>query len=139
MRFAEHTILIVEDYEDDVFALTWALKKALVTNPLQVVIDGQQAMDYLAGVGKYSQRDAYPIPGFVFLDLKLPYRSGFEVLTWVREHPEFADLPVVILTGSDEGRDHGQAESLGVAGYLVKPATPSDLRAVVDTLQAASV
>src|SRR3954469_18637827 len=100
------TILLVEDNEDDVFALRRALKKAQIANPVQVAEDGQKAVDYLAGVGHYADREEYPIPRLVLLDLKLPYRNGMEVLAWIRQQRSLDSLPVVILSGSDEARDH---------------------------------
>lgn len=120
-------ILIVEDNEDDVFALLRTLKKIGITEGLYVVRDGQQAVNYLAGVGTYSDRTSFPLPSRVLLDLKLPYLNGFEVLDWIRKQPQFRALQVALLTGSDEARDHAQATSLGISHYLVKPASPEDL------------
>jgi CheY-like chemotaxis protein len=122
-----NTFLVVEDNEDDVFALRWALKKAKIRNPLQVVVDGREALDYFKGLGKFADRETHPLPCLVFLDLKLPYVNGFEVLEWVREQPEFSALAVVILSGSDEARDHERANGLNASFYLVKPATPDEL------------
>jgi CheY-like chemotaxis protein len=124
----EPTILVVEDNEDDVFALRWALKKAKIGNPVQIVTDGQMAVHYLDARGAYSDREQYPLPSFIFLDLKLPYRNGFEVLAWLRAEPHFDNIPVVILSGSDEERDHERAQALGISAYLVKPATVEQLR-----------
>lgn len=126
-------ILVVEDNEDDVFALNWALRRTGVNVPVQIVEDGQAAVDYLAGVGPYHDRSRFPVPNLVLLDLKLPYLTGMEVLAWVRKQVEMAELPVVILTGSDEARDHERATQLGASGYLVKPAAPDDLRRLVES------
>src|SRR3569833_923981 len=107
-------ILLVEDNDDDVFAFRRALKKAQIADPLAVVTDGRQALDYLGATGAYADRAKHPLPTVVFLDLKLPYHDGFEVLARVRQQPALRVLPVVILTGSDETRDHQQADALGV-------------------------
>jgi CheY-like chemotaxis protein len=128
------TILLVEDNEDDAFALKWALRKAQVTLPIQVADDGQKAIDYLAGVGAYTERERYPLPNLVLLDLKLPYRTGMEVLAWIRERARFDALPVVILSGSDESRDHDTAAALGAREYLVKPPTPEQMLRVLTSL-----
>src|ERR1700679_3895436 len=91
-------ILLVEDDPNDVFLMQRALKRAEITNPLQVATDGQQAIDYLSGTGKFSDRTQYPLPDLIFLDLKLPYKSGFDVLEWIRSQPALASTSVIILT-----------------------------------------
>jgi CheY-like chemotaxis protein len=123
MNMGSQTILLVEDSEDDVFLMQRALQKAHLTFPLQIAADGQQALDYLAGHGKFTDRARHPVPALVFLDLKLPYVHGFEVLAWIRGNAALQNLPVVILTSSPEERDRKKAEQLGVSGYLVKPPT----------------
>ena len=130
-----HTILLVDDNEDDIYALKRALKKAGITNPLQVVMDGQKAVDYLTGDGPFADRAQYPLPFLIFLDLKLPFRSGFEVLTWMRQQSAFNDIVVVILSGSDETKDHQQAYALGARSYLVKPPSSSDILQLMESLQ----
>jgi len=124
-------ILLVEDNEDDAFAFRWALKKAQITRPLFVVTDGKQAIEYLAGEGSFSDRSAHPMPSLVFLDLKLPYFTGWDVLAWVRANLPACPFSVVILSGSDEARDHERARELGAADYLVKPATPEQLARLI--------
>ena len=81
---SHQALLLVEDNEDDVFLMKRALKGARVVNPLHVVDDGQDALDYLAGTGKFADRANYPLPAVIFLDLKLPYISGHDVLAWIR-------------------------------------------------------
>lgn len=120
-------LLLVEDNEDDVFLMERALQEAAVVNPLFVVQDGQEAIHYLAGTGKYSDRVQYPLPAVVFLDLKLPYKSGLEVLGWFRQQNEFDSIVVVVLTSSNEPNDLRQAYALGANSYLVKPPTPEQL------------
>jgi CheY-like chemotaxis protein len=130
-----NTILLVDDNEDDVYALKRALKKAGIANPIRVVTDGQQALDYLTGVGEYAKREQHPIPFIVFLDLKLPYFDGFEVLTRMRQEPALNSVIVVILTGSDETKDHQRAYALGARSYLVKPPTASDVLQLMESMQ----
>ena len=120
-------ILLVEDNEDDTFFMQQALKDAAIENPLQHVEDGQAAMDYLAGQGRYSDRAAYPMPMVVFLDLKLPLKNGFEVLTWIRAQPHLEKLVVIVLTSSDEVVDLKRAYHLGANSYVVKPPTGEQL------------
>jgi CheY-like chemotaxis protein len=128
------TILLVEDNEDDVFAMRRALKLSHVANPLQVATDGQQAMDYLRGDGTYANREQFPLPFLIFLDLKLPYYTGFEILEWIRTQPALDSTVVIVLTGSAESRDKDKAYSLGARSYLVKPPTPETLRAILGSL-----
>lgn len=135
MNEPSNTILLVEDDFDDAFIFKRALKKASIGNPLQVVTDGQEAIDYLSGEGQYADRERYPLPFLAFLDLKLPYRDGFEVLTWIRAQPRLDGLIVVVLSGSDEPKDHQRAYSLGARSYLVKPPAVTELHLLMDSLQ----
>ena len=120
-------ILLVEDNEDDIFLMQRALKAAGITNPLFIVEDGQQALDYLAGNGEYADRSSYPIPAIVFLDLKLPEIRGHDVLAWIREQTRFENVVVVVLTSSSEPHDLKEAYRLGANSYVVKPPTAEQL------------
>ena len=120
-------ILLVEDNEDDVFLMKRALKAAQIANPLFVVEDGQQAVDYLSSTGQFSDRQAHPFPAVVFLDLKLPMKSGLEVLEWIRAQEHLENLVVLVLTSSSEPSDLKRAYSLGANSYLVKPPTANQL------------
>jgi CheY-like chemotaxis protein len=121
MSDAQRTVLLVEDKADDVLLIRRAWAKAGIANPLQVVTDGDQAVSYLAGEQAYSDRKQYSLPILVLLDLKLPCRSGLEVLEWVRQQPGLRRLPVVVLTSSQESSDINRAYDLGANSYLVKP------------------
>ena len=127
MATTGRAILLVEDNEDDVFLMKRALKGARVSNLLYVVEDGQQAEDYLTGAGQYADREAYPLPAIVFLDLKLPYISGHDVLAWIRRQKGFDSLVVIVLTSSNEASDLSRCYALGANSYLVKPPTPDQL------------
>jgi CheY-like chemotaxis protein len=134
---SEHapTILLVDDNEDDLYALRRAMKKAGIANPQQVVTNGQQAIDYLAGAGRFVDRAQFPLPFLMFLDLKMPFRDGFEILGWIRGQPDLASMVVVVLTGSDELKDHQRAYALGARSYLVKPPQPADLRSIIESME----
>jgi CheY-like chemotaxis protein len=125
---ATFEVLLVEDSPDDVFLMERALKKAGLLWNLTVVMDGQEALDYVAGAGKFAQRQQFPIPSLVFLDLKLPYLSGFEVLAAIRQHPMLRAVPVVVLTSSPEQRDEQRAMQLGANAYCLKPPAAEMLR-----------
>lgn len=135
MTASNETILLVEDNEDDIFALRRAIKKAGIANPLRVATDGQQAVDYLVATAEPASREKHPLPFLVLLDLKLPYRDGFQVLEWIRTQPHLAQVMVVMLTGSDERRDHQRAYALGARSYLVKPASAEDIKGLLDSLR----
>lgn len=120
-------ILLVEDNEDDVFLMKRALKSAAIANPLYIVEDGQQAVDYLSGTGQYADREKFPVPAVVFLDLKLPMKNGLEVLGWIRQKTEFDNTVVLVLTSSNEPSDLKKAYTLGANSYLVKPPTAEQL------------
>jgi len=127
MTTTNRALLLVEDNEDDVFLMKRALKGARVINPLHVVEDGQEAVDYLAGAGKFADRSEYPLPAVVFLDLKLPYISGHDVLAWIRRRKELESLVVIVLTSSNEASDLSRCYALGANSYVVKPPTPDQL------------
>jgi CheY-like chemotaxis protein len=120
-------LLLVEDNEDDVFLMKRALKGAHVINPLFVAVDGQEALDYLAGADKFADRTNYPLPAVVFLDLKLPFISGHDVLTWIRRQKDLDSLVVIVLTSSNEASDLSRCYALGANSYVVKPPTPEQL------------
>lgn len=129
-----NALLIVDDNEDDVYALRRALKKARIGNPQQIVSHGQAAVNYLAGNGEYSDRTRFPLPFVIFLDLSTPLLNGFEVLRWIRHQPHLSQLAVVILTGSAAEKDDQQAAALGAMAYLTKPPTPLDLERLQQTV-----
>ncbi|MEG5172448.1 response regulator [Microcoleus sp. B3-D7] len=118
----KQTILLVEDNPVDILLMQRAFRNETFANTsLQIVRDGDAAVFYLNGDGEYSDRDRYPLPAIILLDLKLPRRSGHEVLVWLRQQPELKRLPVVMLTSSRQTPDVKRAYDLGVNSYLVKP------------------
>jgi len=119
---AEHAvILLAEDEEDYVLLIRRAFEQAKIPNPLHVVWNGQEAIAYLKGEGKYANREEYPLPDLFLLDLKMPRVNGFEVLKWVRSQPGLAPLRILVLTSSEEIRDVNEAYKLGANSFLVKP------------------
>jgi len=120
------TVLLVEDSDDDVFAMKRACQRTGIPHSLRVVNTGDQAIEYLAGKGGYSDRIAYPFPDLVFLDIKLPGLDGHEVLHWVKSQPGMQSLPVVMLTGSNEPTDVQRAYGLGVDSFVRKISCPAE-------------
>src|SRR4051812_47629484 len=113
-------IMIVEDREDDILLMRKAFAKASLRNPLHIVRTGEEAVAYLRGEGRYSNRAEYPLPVLVLLDLKMPGMDGFEVLAWIRQQDGIRGLPVVVLTSSSEIRDVNRAYALGANSFFVK-------------------
>ncbi|HXT11636.1 MAG TPA: response regulator [Candidatus Angelobacter sp.] len=116
-------ILLAEDDDNDVFFMRRALNKAQVELPLHVVHHGKEALDYLNGNGPFADRAAHPLPSLILLDLKMPFFDGFEVLERIRSNASLRDIPVCVLTSSNEERDRHRAMELGAKGYFVKPPT----------------
>ena len=114
-------ILLVEDNRMDVELTLDAFHEAKLLNTIHVASDGQEALDYLFGRGKYADRNAFPLPNLVLLDLKLPGIDGFEVLRQIKSTPILKRLPVVILTSSKEEGDRALSYDQGANSYLVKP------------------
>ncbi|MGH7996671.1 MAG: response regulator [Opitutaceae bacterium] len=128
------SMLLVEDDEDDVYFLKRALGEAGIRNPLYVIADGQEAIDYLSGGGAYADRDRFPLPALVFLDLKLPLKSGHEVLEWMRHHG-FESTTVVVISTSDLAADIRTAYRLGANSYVVKSFAREKLRQLAESIK----
>jgi CheY-like chemotaxis protein len=128
-------ILVAEDNEVDVIGLRRAFDKAKLANPLYVVPDGAEAIDYLSGEGKYADRAQYPLPDLLLLDLKMPNKNGLEVLEWIRHQPTLSSLRVVVLTASDQARDVNRAYQLGANSFVVKPVNFEQFNLVVQALK----
>src|SRR6516164_10416071 len=125
---ADHAvILLAEDDEDYVHLIQQAFSRGRVPNPLFVVSTGEEAMAYFKGAGKYANREEYPLPDLLLLDLKLPGHNGFEILAWIRTQPGLAGLRVLVLTSSDRIKDVNDAYRLGANSFLVKPYDFEDL------------
>jgi CheY-like chemotaxis protein len=116
------SLLLAEDNEDDLFLIQRAIQQARLVNPVHVVRDGAEAIDYLDGAGSNAERSEYPLPMLLMLDLRMPKKSGFDVLRWIQgQHPKFAAMKIVVLTTSTDERDWALATELGAHSYLNKP------------------
>lgn len=114
-------ILLVEDNPSDSELAIRALKKNNLANHIELVEDGEQALDFIFARGKYSKRAGNAKPKVIFLDLKLPKVDGLEVLREIKSHEESKYIPVVVLTSSKEERDIMESYKLGVNSYIIKP------------------
>jgi len=128
-------ILMVDDNDDDVRLMQLAFEKVGLTNRLELVCNGDDAIKYLAGEGRYADRHRFPFPSLVMLDLKMPLCDGFEVLQWVKEHPQLAALPILVLSMSDRLEDVQRAYDSGANSFLVKPMGLAELRALAQAVK----
>lgn len=116
-------ILLVEDSEADIALTLDAFKEAGLDNKIHVCRNGQEALDYLFAKDKYANREEYPIPDIILLDLKMPGIDGHDVLRRIKETDMLKRIPVIILTSSDEEGDRALSYDIGANSYLVKPVT----------------
>ena len=126
-------VLVAEDREDDVLMLQRAFTQLGFNVPVQYVRNGEEAIAYLAGRGRFANRVEHPLPDLLLLDLKMPRKSGFDVLEWVQSQPSLSRLRTVVLTTSDDIFEVNRAYQLGAASFLTKPLHFSEFR---DTIQA---
>ena len=128
---AEMKVLIGEDNSDDaeLLRVAWRFVGPRVTP--HIVSDGQEVVDYLQGTGRYGDRQQYPLPDLLLTDLKMPRMGGFDVLRWMREHPEHGATPTIVLSSSGMPEDIKRAYELGAKAYMVKPTTLRELREAI--------
>lgn len=129
---SQFTVLLVEDDLNDIFLVKRAFKRAEIPNPLQVVTDGVEAIRYLRGDDKYADRTMHPMPRLIVMDIKMPRKSGFEVLEWIKKDGTLKRIPVVIVSSSDQAQDVNRAYELGANAYMIKP---MDFRSVEHLFQ----
>ena len=133
-KLTDFVMLLVEDDPNDILLIQRAFAKACLVNPLKVVRDGEEALNYLSGSGDFADRGRYPLPSLILLDLKLPRKSGLEILQWLRQQPVLKHIPVIVLTSSKESSDVSRAYDLGANSYLVKPLNYEALVEMMDAL-----
>lgn len=115
------TFLLADDSENVTSLMQRAFREAGIPNPLHVVPNGEEAVDYLSGVGAYADRSEHPMPNVVLLDRHLPRKDGFGVLGWIRTQAALRSMVVIILTASNRSADADMAHDLGANYYLTKP------------------
>jgi CheY-like chemotaxis protein len=115
--------------------LQFACQSAGVSFGLHSAKDGEKAIAYLAGEGIYADRASYPVPDLVLLDLKMPFKSGYEVLVWIRNQPHLKLLPVVVFTGGTRESDIERAYKLGANEFLVKTGKLEQLKEMALALE----
>src|SRR5437868_6524399 len=124
---ANDLVLVAEDNPDDALLLRRALEKAGIRARLKIVSDGEELLLYLQGRGAYANRENNPMPALIILDLKMPRKSGLEVLQWLNENRDLAVVPTIVLSASSLEEDARRAYHLGANTYFVKPSTFDEL------------
>lgn len=127
-------ILIADDDAEDRMLLKEALEENRLKNSLQFVENGEELMDYLQHRGKFSDKDKYPAPGLILLDLNMPKKDGREALKEIKADPHLRLIPVVVLTTSKAEEDILKTYGLGVSSFITKPVTFTSLVGMMKTL-----
>lgn len=125
-------ILIADDSETDIFFLLRAFTNAKVKNPVYVVRSGDEAIAYLQGTGMFANRERFPLPGVVFLDLKMPAPDGFEVLRWKNSQKDLPRILWVAMSNFDTARAINDAYTAGATTFLSKPLDSMDIRNLIN-------
>jgi CheY-like chemotaxis protein len=131
MDDSNYTILLVDDDENDVLLVKMAFQKNKILNPVHWAKDGLEAVAYLNGEGAYANRTLHPFPEVMILDLKMPRMNGLELLSWIREHPQYRVIPTIIMSASRLDTDIEKAYGLGANTYMIKPSSLDELAKMV--------
>lgn len=124
-------ILLAEDSQDDADAVKMVLHQAGVTNAVHTVTDGDQAVSYIEGEGKYANREQFPFPKVLLLDLAMPRFDGLQVLEWLKVHPLREQVMVIVLTGHSDMSRMRLAYALGAKSFLNKPCHVEDIQNLI--------
>jgi CheY-like chemotaxis protein len=122
-------VLLAEDNQEDIFLIRRAFGDNGIENPLHVVSNGEDAIHYLAGQGRFSDRASFPFPALFLLDLKMPVKNGLEVLRWINQHQEISRrLPIVVLSSVELPEETQAAYAMDIQSCILKPMDYSELR-----------
>jgi CheY-like chemotaxis protein len=136
MKKYHATIMVVEDDPNDQFLIVRAFNTIGVTDQIQVVSDGEEAIAYMMGEGKYADRQKYAYPTFVITDLKMPRNDGFAVLEFLKGNPQWAIIPTIVLSASADPDDIKKSYMLGASSYHVKPSSHQELQKQLEVINA---
>jgi CheY-like chemotaxis protein len=134
MHHRQCHILIVDDDENDIFFVKRAFTEIDVHCKFQMLKNGQEVIDYLVGIGTYADREKYPLPMMILMDLKMPVMDGFEVLAWLRSKPGIKVIPTIVFSSSDLPKDITRAYELGANSFMTKSVTYDGLLTKLQTL-----
>ena len=136
MKKLNPIVMLVDDCEDDRLLIQRAFEKVGFAKAVHSLADGAEAIEYMMGEGDYSDRNKFPYPTFIITDLKMPRQDGFAVLDFLKQNPEWAVIPTIVLSGSTDLDDIRTAYMLGASSYHVKPGNHSELMQLVSVLAA---
>lgn len=122
------TVLLAEDEDNDVLMMRRACTRMNVAVSLHVAYDGEETIEYLSGQREFANRALHPLPSLILLDIKMPRKTGFDVLEWLKQDGTLTHIPVLMLTSSKVQRDVDRARELGARAYLIKPLPFDDLQ-----------
>lgn len=125
-------ILLADDSPDDVLFFKRVLDIVGIINPVQVVGNGKEAMAYIKGEGSYADRQRFPAPSVLFLDLMMPAMNGWELLKWLSTQPETRNLIVIVMTGVEEQRHLQEAYGMGAHSFILKPLQAAEMKGLID-------
>lgn len=121
MKSRQRNILLVEDNFSSILLVERALSQLNSSVSLQITRDGEQGKHYLEGTGQYGDRQRYPFPDMVLSNTRMPRINGIELLAWIKQQPEFLDLPVVMMSSSEDPTEMAHVMKLGAIAYFAKP------------------
>ena len=127
----QYPVLLAEDNDSDLIFLQRAIRKAGVSVSLQLVRNGEEAVNYLLGEGNYANQERYPLPMLIISNMKMPRMNGLELLTWVKQQPNFKHLPVIVMSSSEDPDEMNQVTTLGGSAYFVKTSSLDMLAEIV--------
>jgi CheY-like chemotaxis protein len=134
MKKYHSTIMVVDDDPNDLIFIERAFRAIGVKDPIHTINGGREAIAYMKGEGKFSDRRLYAYPTFITTDLKMPGADGFAVLEHLKNHPEWSVIPTIVLTASRDLDDIKKAYMLGASSYHLKPSSPEELRRQLQVL-----
>ncbi len=127
-------ILIVDDQPDEAALIKRAVLRLRPSGPVIVLPSAKELKDYVNAEGRYIDREAFPYPSLILLDLKMPDMNGFELLEWLKREPLHAAVPVIVVSSFDRQKDIRKSYQLGASTFLSKPVNPERIRGAVRAL-----
>jgi CheY-like chemotaxis protein len=130
----QSSILIVDDNSDEAALIKRAVLSLRPKSSVQIVLSGNELKDWLEGQGRYADREAFPYPALILLDLRMPEMNGFEVMEWLRNQPRHAVIPVIVISFFDGQKNIKRSYQLGARTFLRKPVSPETISDAIRAL-----